>query len=114
MLTYFAEANGYRTAKEVGEFMESMYDGISLDSVYRNLHLYKELGILGTTELNSERHFRMNCAQHHQNHFICHDYGKTKRINNSPMEDLGDTFMNYYIEDRKFEIYGLCPECRVA
>lgn len=114
ILTFFAEADGYRTAKDVNEYMESMYKGISFDTVYRNLHLYDELGILETTELNSEKHFRMNCAQHHHHHFICNDCGKTKKINVCPMDDLKNTLANYYVEDHKFEIYGLCPVCKSA
>ncbi len=114
ILTYFADADGYRTAKDVNEFMESMYEGISFDTVYRNLHLYDELGILETTELNSEKHFRMNCAEHHHHHFICNDCGKTKKINVCPMDELESTLANYYVEDHKFEIYGLCPLCRSA
>jgi len=111
ILVYFEKADGYRTAKDVNEFMESMYEGISFDTVYRNLHLYDELGILETTELNSEKHFRMNCAKHHHHHFICNDCGKTKKINVCPMDELGNTLANYYVEDHKFEIYGLCPLC---
>lgn len=114
ILSYFADADGYRTAKDVNEFMESMYEGISFDTVYRNLHLYDELGILETTELNSEKHFRMNCAQHHHHHFICNDCGKTKKINVCPMDELRNTLANYYVEDHKFEIYGLCPLCKSA
>lgn len=114
ILTYFEKADGYRTAKDVNEYMESKYKGISFDTVYRNLHLYDELGILETTELNSEKHFRMNCAQHHHHHFICNNCGKTKKINVCPMDELGNTLENYDVEDHKFEIYGLCPLCKIA
>lgn len=112
ILTYFANADGYRTAKELSEYMASIYEGISFDTVYRNLHLYHELGILETTDLNAERHFRMNCAGHHHHHFICNDCGKTKKINLCPMDDVGHMLDNYYVEDHKFEVYGLCPICQ--
>ena len=114
ILTFFANADGYRTAKDLNEHMEAIYKGISFDTVYRNLHLYDKLGILETTELNSEKHFRMNCATHHHHHFICNDCGKTKKINICPMEELGSTLANYDVQDHKFEIYGLCPLCNLA
>lgn len=111
ILNYFSDADGYRTAKDLYEHMEKSYPGISFDTVYRNLHLYDELNIVETTELNGERHFRMNCAQHHHHHFICNDCGKTKKINLCPMDEIGTSLGNYHIEDHKFEVYGLCPIC---
>lgn len=115
MLDYFFNADGYRTAKDVIEHMKQIHQGISLDTVYRNLNLYDELGILETTELNAERHFRMNCAEHHHHHFICNDCGKTKKINACPMDDVQENLLaNYSIEGHKFEVYGLCPRCNIA
>lgn len=112
ILTFFAEANGYRTAKELNEYMEKIYEGISFDTVYRNLHLYNEVGILETTELNGEKHFRMKCALHHHHHFICRSCGSTKKINHCPMKQLTTNLDGYLIEDHKFEVYGLCPLCQ--
>ncbi|GGN61774.1 MULTISPECIES: Fur family transcriptional regulator [Oceanobacillus] len=114
ILTFFEKADGYRTAKELHQFMEDKYEGISFDTVYRNLHLYDEMKILESTELNGEKHFRMKCATHHHHHFICSRCGKTKEINICPMDEVENKLENYMIEDHKFEIYGLCPECQVA
>ncbi len=114
IITFFDKADGYRTAKDLLQFMEEKYQGISFDTVYRNLHLYNEIGILETTELNGEKHFRMNCTMHHHHHFICSICGKTKEIDICPMNDIKDKLEDYIIEDHKFEIYGLCPECKIA
>ncbi|WP_405102779.1 Fur family transcriptional regulator [Oceanobacillus sp. FSL H7-0719] len=114
ILTFFEQADGYRTAKDLLQFMEERYRGISFDTVYRNLHLYNEMKILETTELNGEKHFRMNCTMHHHHHFICSICGKTKEIDICPMDDIKNRLEDYIIEDHKFEIYGLCPECKAA
>ncbi|MBC5638253.1 transcriptional repressor [Ornithinibacillus sp. BX22] len=114
ILTYFENADGYRTAKELIQHLEETYEGISFDTIYRNLHLYNEVGILEVTELNGEKHFRMKCASHHHHHFICKDCGKTKEIEVCPMDDVRRSLSNYEIEDHKFEIYGLCPECQTV
>ncbi|WP_373893251.1 Fur family transcriptional regulator [Virgibacillus natechei] len=114
ILAYFEEVNGYRTAKDLIQHMESRYEGISFDTVYRNLHLYDEIGILETTELNGEKQFRLNCTEHHHHHFICNDCGKTKEIDVCPMDEIKNSLANYAIEGHKFEIYGLCPICRSA
>src|SRR5690625_5813510 len=71
--------------------MEDIHEGISFDTVYRNLNLYDELGILETTELNGEKHFRMTCTHDHHHHFICNTCVKTKNIPVCPMDEVGNT-----------------------
>lgn len=114
ILTYFTKADGYRTAKELINYLEPSYKGISFDTVYRNLHLFNEMGILETTELDGEMLFRISCTHHHHHHFICKDCGKTKEIDVCPMNEVENTLRNYAIEGHKFEIYGLCPACMSA
>ncbi|MFD1167548.1 Fur family transcriptional regulator [Oceanobacillus caeni] len=112
ILDYFSEQDGYRTAKDLITHLENDNETVSFDTIYRNLHLYKEMGILETTELNGEKHFRMNCAKHHHHHFICNECGRTKAIDVCPMADVKKSLANYAIEGHKFEIYGLCPNCQ--
>jgi len=114
ILHFFETEDGYRTAKDLIQFMEHRYDNVSFDTVYRNLHLFYELNILEKTILQGEKHFRMSCTDEHHHHFICQDCGKTKKINYCPMEYVASTLENYAIEDHKFEIYGLCPTCKSA
>src|SRR5699024_9664035 len=72
ILHYFNEEEKKdNTAREIYKFMEKHYPGISFDTVYRNLHLYEQLGILEVTELNAEKHFRITCSDQHHHHFIC-------------------------------------------
>lgn len=112
ILKFFAEADGYRSAKDLNQYMETIHDGISFDTVYRNLHLYHDMGILEATELNGEKHFRMNCTHGHHHHFICNTCGKTKKIAHCPMDNIDHSLKDYYIKDHKFEVYGLCPNCK--
>ncbi|GAA0588992.1 zinc uptake transcriptional repressor Zur [Virgibacillus siamensis] len=114
MLTFFAKADGYRTAKDLIQFMEPTYKGISFDTVYRNLHLFDEVGILETTVLNGEKQFQLTCTDDHHHHFICKECGKTKEIAVCPMDEIKNDLGNYSIEGHKFEIYGLCPMCQSA
>lgn len=114
ILDFFAAEDKYYSAKNLYEYMESIYTGISYDTVYRNLHLYHELGILESTDLDAEKHFRMNCGDHHHHHFICNNCGVTKKINVCPMHEVENMLQSYVIEGHKFEIYGLCPTCQIA
>lgn len=46
MLDIFVEEDKYINAKYIQQVMDENYPGISFDTIYRNLHLFKDLGLL--------------------------------------------------------------------
>lgn len=112
ILDFFSKEDRYRTAKDLLAYMEPHFEGISFDTIYRNLHLFDQLGILESTELDGEKNYQLRCVNHHHHHFICSACGITKEIHACPMHDIDNELTNFLIKDHKFEVYGLCPTCQ--
>lgn len=111
IIDFFVKEEKYYPARSLYEHIEQIDPGISHDTVYRNLHLFHDLGILESTDLHGEKHFRIQCGDSHHHHFICEDCGMTKKLKMCPMDDVMNMLHQYEIADHKFEVYGRCPNC---
>ncbi|PZE21769.1 Fur family transcriptional regulator [Paenibacillus xerothermodurans] len=107
----FAEAPGYLSPKDVYESMRQKYPGVSFDTVYRNLRLLSEMGVLEQFYLNDGLKFRARCHSHHHHHMICLQCEKTMPFEFCPMKQLSHLPDDFQIVNHRFEIFGYCPEC---
>ncbi|MHC5249093.1 Fur family transcriptional regulator [Enterococcus sp. HY326] len=115
IIEFLAKKNRYVSAREVHEFMNQEFPGVSYDTVYRNLHDFSDFEILEETDLNGEMKFRIHCghgAHEHHHHFICTVCGKTKEIHMCPMDFFEGQLQGCSIEGHRFEILGRCEDCQ--
>ncbi len=103
------------TAQEVYDLVKLAYSNINFSTIYRNLELMSELGIVDKMNLKSGvSHFEINDREEHHHHVICKGCGETKAIdfcpykmiNNEELDKLG-----FSATEHKFEIYGFCNKC---
>lgn len=107
----FSETDGYLTPKAVYEYMGKIYSGLSFDTVYRNLRMLEELGVLEQVMFEEGAKFKLHCREaHHHHHMICLSCGKTYPLKFCPMEqaDIPQTFK---VMKHKFEVFGQCEHC---
>jgi Fur family transcriptional regulator, zinc uptake regulator len=102
----------YMSAKEVLEVMQNDYPNLSFDTIYRNLSLFEELGILESTEFEGEKLYRFSCSdEHHHHHIICTKCRKTISFEDCPMNTIFNVPDGFEITGHKFEVYGYCKDC---
>ncbi|MEW4427208.1 MULTISPECIES: Fur family transcriptional regulator [Paenibacillus] len=107
----FAESPGYLTPKDVYEYMGKTYSGLSFDTVYRNLRVMQDLGVLEQVIFEDGVKFRAHCSEdHHHHHMICLKCQKTYPIVFCPMQ-LADAPEQFQVVDHKFEVFGYCKDC---
>ncbi|MEO3944944.1 Fur family transcriptional regulator [Gorillibacterium sp. CAU 1737] len=110
----FTETEGYLSPKDVYEQMRIPYPGVSFDTVYRNLRMLSELGVLEQIYFqDGGLKFKSTCLHHHHHHLICVNCEKTLTFDYCPMDGMLNLPGNFKIINHRFEIYGLCEECRL-
>lgn len=107
----FAETDGYLAPKDVYEHLRINYPGVSFDTVYRNLRLLNEMGVLEQFYLNDVLKFRARCRTHHHHHLICMNCEKTITVEYCPMKHMGQLPNHFQVMDHRFEIFGYCSDC---
>ena len=113
MAKLFAEADGYLTPKEVYEYMGKRYSGLSFDTVYRNLRIMNEMGILEQFVFEDGVKFRVHCKEQlHHHHLFCLGCEKTMPLAYCPMEKIEGVPAQFRVVRHKFEVYGYCPDCK--
>lgn len=109
----FTEQSGYLSPKDVYNRMELEYPGLSFDTVYRNLRLLHEMGILEQFVREDGIKFRLHCDEsHHHHHFICMECERTYPYVFCPMPLVEKAPDQFEVVQHKFEIYGYCKDCK--
>ena len=106
-------ASDHPSAETIHKRLQEKLPTIALDTVYRTLTTFDELGILKKLRLTGERTlFDANLDRHH--HFFCTRCKKIEDIywpefdNSTLPEDIGSIGK---IRARHLELHGLCREC---
>ena len=102
------------TASEISELLEEKNINIRLSTIYRNLKLFTEKGIL--RQLNfyeDEKRYEILNKKHHQ-HLICVNCGEILPIKCplAQFEKKIEKETSYQIKKHDMELYGVCPECQ--
>lgn len=109
------EEDRYISAKELLERMKQQFPRLSFDTVYRNLHMLKQEGLVEESMFGDggSSKFRVACDGHdHHHHYICTICGKTQLVEGCPMDVLQVAAPpGFHIETHRFEIFGHCASC---
>ena len=115
VLLAFALCKRFPTAMELLEVIRRTQPDVSLDTVYRNLTLFTESGIVHEVHRPSGNAFELAAPGHHHHHLVCTECGKTECIDICPMNKIYEKEADkrgFQVTGHIFEVYGLCWSCR--
>ncbi|WP_290429016.1 peroxide-responsive transcriptional repressor PerR [Ectobacillus sp. JY-23] len=113
VLEYLVASMSHPTADEIYKALEGKFPNMSVATVYNNLRVFKEVGIV--KELTyGDASSRFDYVTGHHYHVICEDCGK---IVDFPYQGLDEIEAKaaeqtgFLIKNHRLELYGVCPDC---
>lgn len=114
ILDELAKCKSHPTADELYERIKKKLPRVSLATVYRNLEILAEAGVIKKLEISGRQkrfdwdptdHEHVYCIQCHRIDNIATACSAAPSV--EPMQEQG-----YQITGRRIEFYGLCPKCQ--
>ena len=109
------EAGGPQSVSQLRERLGARFPEIGVDTVYRNLHLLVDLGIINQINLLAKKGDLFEVGSSHHHHLVCLDCGEVLCLERCLLEDMELESARKYdfkITGHSFEIYGYCANCR--
>jgi len=102
------------TANEIYEIVRKRLPRISLGTVYRNLEMLSESGMIQKLEMaGTQKRFDGIVGNHY--HVRCLECGRVEDVSSPPLSELNNAFngfTGYEILWHRLEFVGLCPRCK--
>jgi len=114
LLEVVRQGEGHLDADEIYRRAREQDPRISLSTVYRNLNLLKELGLISEVHLDQEHHhYELRDAKEHY-HLICSDCDRVVEFHSPLVGKLMDQISgekDFSIERVHIDLVGLCGDC---
>jgi len=114
ILEELRQLSSHPTAVGLYEIVRRRLPKVSLATVYRNLELMAEMGVIQKLDYcGAEARFDGDPRQH--DHLRCIHCGRVDDLPGSPLdlpERTGDDCLGYEVIGRRLEFVGVCPGCR--
>ncbi|MEE4254042.1 MAG: Fur family transcriptional regulator [Desulfuromusa sp.] len=108
-----AQTTDHPTAEKLHQRLVEQMPTLSLDTVYRTLGTFVEMGLINKVEtIESQAHFEVSTVQHH--HLICEQCRKIidfewKQVEEVPLPDETQSLGKF--ERKSVVVYGTCQDC---
>lgn len=106
----------FSTALQLLEYVKKEQPDVSLDTVYRNLSLFQQLGIVNEIQMINQDGNRFEISRDgHHHHIICLKCGKIECLQKCPVskEAIETIEKNgFAVVSHSLEFYGYCCGCQ--
>lgn len=113
ILEYLSKTDLHPTADEIFKALEADFPSMSVATVYNNLRVFKETGLVN--ELNygdASSHF--DFAAHDHYHILCQKCGRIVDFQYQGLDSVENAaarLTGFQVASHRLEVYGECPDC---
>lgn len=115
LLDILRESKGHMDAKELFQEAAKRDPHISLATVYRNLRLFEELGLVDERRLDRGHcSYEIKTSSEHY-HLVCTTCGKVREFESPAVSQLVDEVQRnsgFSVSRAILHLEGYCPECK--
>lgn len=114
LLEVLRQSPGMLTAEELHRRVAESQPAVSLSTIYRNLDILTEAGLVCKVELGDGfARYELRRTEGHHHHLVCVRCGRSESIH-CPVSGIEETFgaRRFQVTGHRFVVYGYCPECR--
>ncbi len=116
ILDAFLKTERHLTAEELYEIVKKKNSNIGQATIYRAMKLFSDAGLCRELKVEDgvTRYEHLFNHEHHD-HLICTECGKIVEILSPEIEEEQDRIAKkngFVLEKHRFELYGVCRDCR--
>ncbi len=112
VLSVILMANGALTAEEIHEAAAGIVPGLGIATVYRNLKLLHEAGVIQQIILSDGQTRYERSDQKHHHHFQCTECSRIFCLEGCVLPQAQpDLPKGFTVTAHEITLYGTCPDC---
>lgn len=115
ILKIIQRADTHVDADQIYEQARHKLPGISLSTVYRNLHLFKDWGVVKEHQFDSKRRSYESTPKSKHQHLVCLGCGMVFQFKCPLAESIKDKIgaeEGFKVTDANVHLTGYCPDCQ--
>lgn len=114
ILRELKKSRQHLSADELYDRVKKIMPRISLATVYRNLEILSEAGLIGKLEISGrQKRFDFDVSDHdHIYCVVCHKVDNLNIARNNVEAERMGTAAGYSITGYRVEVIGVCPDCQ--
>ena len=114
ILSIIAEGNSHMGVEDVFNRAKESYPYLDIATVYRTLHLFKNLGVVTEVAIGDRLHFELTDPNGRHHHMVCKVCGKALDLSTEYLDGFRSTLAREFGFEPDLDnltVSGVCAEC---
>ena len=115
VLSIIASSDGHMGVDEVFQSAKKAYPYMDIATVYRTLHLFKDLGVVTEVAIGDRLHFELTDPDGHHHHMVCRACNGAFNLSPHYLAEFRDTLnkeFGFEPDLGHFSVTGVCIDCQ--